>query len=69
PMRPIPHAGARRIRRSSFAALIEEWHGILVSDGYGVYQAWVEPRQTCLAHLIRTAWSLAERGDPDLAAS
>jgi transposase len=40
----------------------------LVSDGYGVYQSWVEARQTCLAHLIRTARSLAERQHPDLAA-
>jgi transposase len=29
--------------------------GILVSDGYGVYQDWVNHRQTCLAHLIRSA--------------
>ena len=57
-------------RRSNeaFAALIDDWEGILVSDGYGVYQSWVEARQTCLAHLIRTAWGLAERQQPDLAA-
>ena len=42
--------------------------GILVSDGYGVYQHWVEARQTCLAHLIRTARGLAERQQADLAA-
>lgn len=35
--------------KEAFAALIEEWKGILVSDGYGVYQDWVNHRQTCLA--------------------
>jgi transposase len=52
----------------AFDALIDEWAGILVSDGYGVYQDWVHRRQTCLAHLIRTARGLAGRRDPDLAA-
>src|SRR5438874_13752906 len=52
----------------AFAALIDDWAGILVSDGYGVYQTWVAHRQTCLAHLIRTARSLAARDHPDLAA-
>ena len=54
--------------KEAFAALIDDWTGILVSDGYGVYQRWVERRQTCLAHLIRTARSLAERDNPALAA-
>ena len=54
--------------KEAFAALIDDWTGILVSDGYGVYQTWVERRQTCLAHLIRTARGLAERQHPDLAA-
>jgi transposase len=38
-------------RRSTeaFAALIDDWAAILVSDGYGVYQNWVQARQTCLA--------------------
>src|SRR5262245_51200557 len=57
-----------RRSKEAFAALIDDWEGILVSDGYGVYQSWVEARQTCLAHLIRTARSLAERQQPDLAA-
>ncbi len=57
-----------RRSKEAFAALIEDWAGLLVSDGYGVYQSWVEARQTCLAHLIRTARSLAERQRPDLAA-
>jgi transposase len=57
-----------RRSKEAFAALIEDWAGLLVSDGYGVYQSWVEARQTCLAHLIRTARSLAERQHPDLAA-
>ena len=54
--------------KAAFAALIEEWAGLLVSDGYGVYQTWGAQRQTCLAHLIRTARGLAERSSPDLAA-
>ena len=57
-------------RRSTeaFFALIDDWQGILVSDGYGVYQTWVTKRQTCLAHLIRRARGLAQRTDPHLAA-
>ena len=54
--------------KEAFAALIDDWAGILVSDGYGVYQNWMQARQTCLAHLIRTARSLAERQNVDLAA-
>ena len=38
--------------KEAFAALIDDWAGILVSDDYGVYQNWVQARQTCLAHLI-----------------
>jgi transposase len=49
-------------------ALIDEWDGILVSEGDGVYQTWVAKRQTCLAHLIRRARGLAQRSDPQLAA-
>ena len=54
--------------KEAFWALIEEWKGILVSDGYGVYQDWVHQRQTCLAHLIRSARGLSQRRDPDIAA-
>src|SRR5262245_46556067 len=54
--------------KEAFAALIDDWAGILVSDGYGVYQNWVQARQTCLAHLIRTARSVAERQHAYLAA-
>jgi transposase len=57
-----------RRSKEAFAALIEDWAGLLVSDGYGVYQHWVQARQSCLAHLIRTARSLAERQHADLAA-
>jgi transposase len=57
-----------RRSKEAFAALIDDWAGILVSDGYGVYQNWVQARQTCLAHLIRTARSLAERQNTELAA-
>lgn len=57
-----------RRSKEAFAALIDDWEGLLVSDGYGVYQGWAQARQTCLAHLIRTAWGLAARSAPDLAA-
>lgn len=49
--------------KAAFAALIGGWDGILVSDGYGLYQS----RQSCLAHLIRRAKGLAERKEPELA--
>jgi transposase len=52
----------------AFFDLIDDWRGILVSDGYGVYQNWVNRRQTCLAHLIRTARGLSEKRDAELAA-
>jgi transposase len=54
--------------KEAFFDLIEDWQGILVSDGYGVYQNWVHYRQTCLAHLIRTARGLSEKRDAQLAA-
>ncbi len=54
--------------KEAFAALIDNWTGILVSDGYGVYQKWVELRQTCLAHLIRGARGLSEKKNPEIAA-
>ena len=57
-----------RRSKEAFAALLEDWEGLLVSDGYGVYQHWVERRQTCLAHLIRTARGLASRPHAELAA-
>jgi hypothetical protein len=38
-----------------------------MSDGYGVYQDWVQQCQACLAYLIHTARGLAVRHDPDLA--
>jgi transposase len=57
-----------RRSKEAVTALIDAWTGILVSDGYGVSQTWVERRQPCLAHLIRTARSLAERQHVALAA-
>ncbi|CAK8722816.1 Transposase [Candidatus Electronema halotolerans] len=54
--------------KEAFEELIGAWNGILISDGYNVYQKWVGKRQTCLAHLIRRADGLAERADPELAA-
>jgi transposase len=56
-----------RRSRAAFRALIKDWQGILVSDGYGVYRNWVGLRQACLAHLIREAKGLSERGDKELA--
>jgi transposase len=57
-----------RRSKEAFFDLIEDWAGLLVSDGYGVYQKWVNVRQTCLAHLIRTARGLAVCPHPELAA-
>lgn len=54
--------------QEAFFSLIDDWTGILVADGYGVYQPWVSTRQTCLAHLIRRARGLAQRNDPQLTA-
>ena len=51
--------------RAAFEALIERWAGIVVSDGYCVYQHWMHQRQTCLAHLIRRARGLSERQEPE----
>jgi transposase len=53
--------------KAAFEALVERWAGILVSDGYGVYQQWMHRRQTCLAHLIRRARRLSERQEPEIA--
>ncbi len=52
---------------AAFAALIGDWQGLLVSDGYGVYRKWVHGRQTCLAHLIREAKGLSESKDKNTA--
>jgi len=52
---------------AAFETLVASWAGLLVSDGYTVYQQWVYGRQTCLAHLIRRARGLAERKEPELA--
>jgi len=52
--------------KEAFEALIRDWAGILVSDGYGVYCKWVQ-RQSCLAHHIRKARELSERKDAEIA--
>ena len=57
-----------RRSQAAFFDVIEDWSGLWVSDGYSVYQSWVNARQTCLAHLMRTAWGLAARQQPELAA-
>src|SRR5215470_5176835 len=49
------------------AHLIGDWTGILVSDGYRVYQYWEGLRQSCLAHLIRAAKGLAESVEASIA--
>jgi transposase len=54
--------------QTAFEQLIADWRGILVSDDYGVYQSWTGRRQTCLAHLIRTAKGLAEHLESGIAA-
>jgi transposase len=53
--------------KAAFEAVVERWAGIVVSDGYGVYQHWVHGRQTCLAHLLRRGLGRSERKDPELA--
>lgn len=50
----------QRRSKEAFLELIADWKGILISDGYRLYQSWVNLRQTCLAHLIRDARGLAE---------
>jgi transposase len=50
----------------AFKELIDEWTGILISDGYGVYRKYIGLRQTCLAHLIRSARGLSERKDKEV---
>ena len=57
----------RAIERTAFAELIGDWTGILVSDGYRVYQYWEGLRQSCLAHLIRAAQGLAESVEAGMA--
>lgn len=54
--------------KEACAALIDDWTGILVSDGSGGYQEWVNHRQTCLAHLLRTARGLSQKRAPAIAA-
>jgi transposase len=53
--------------KAAFVQLIGDWMGILVSDGYLVYQHWQGLRQSCLAHLIRTAKGLTERMEAGIA--
>jgi transposase len=53
--------------KAAFAQLIGDWQGILVSDGYRVYESWKGLRQSCLAHLLRTAKGLAERVEAGIA--
>jgi transposase len=53
--------------KTAFAQLIGDWTGILVSDGYRVYQSWAGLRQSCLAHLIRAAQGLAESVEAGMA--
>jgi len=43
-------------------ALQDGYHGILISDGYGVYRAW-ENRLRCWPHLMRKLRGLAESSD------
>jgi transposase len=52
--------------KEAFLDLVEDWKGILISDGYRLYQSWLNLRQTCLAHLIRAAKALTEHPKPDI---
>ena len=52
--------------KEAFLELIQDWKGTLVSDNYGVYQKWLESRQSCLAHLIRKATALAEMKEKEI---
>ena len=47
--------------KEAFLKLIEDWDGVLISDGYRLYQKWINFRQACLAHLIRDAKGLKEQ--------
>jgi transposase len=53
--------------REAFKALVKDWAGILVSDGYRLYTDWVGLRQTCLAHLKREAKKLSESKNAEIA--
>jgi transposase len=53
--------------KTAFTQLVGDWSGILVSDGYRLYQSWGGLRQSCLAHLIRAAKGLAESATVNLA--
>ena len=53
--------------RRRLASSLPTGRGILVSDGYLVYQYWQGLRQSCLAHLIRTAKGLAEHMEAGIA--
>lgn len=52
--------------KEAFLELVQHWNGILISDGYCLYQSWVNLRQTCLAHLIRSARALTEHPKADI---
>ena len=53
--------------KEAFFDRIDAWKGLRVSDGYGVYQSWVNRRQTCWPS-DGTARGLAEKSKPDLSA-
>jgi transposase len=53
--------------KAAFVRLIGDWMGILVSDGYVRYHSWQGLRQSCLAHVIRTAKGLAEHVNAGIA--
>ncbi len=62
------HSHASFVAHIFKPTVLMQFHAVGHSDGYGVYQQWVNRRQTCLAHLIRTARGLSEKQDPELAA-
>jgi len=52
--------------KEAFESLVEDWNGILISDGYGLYLKWINHRQTCIPHLIRRAIGLSGRKAPHI---
>jgi len=54
--------------KEALRTLSDAWQGILVSDGDGGSQDWVNRRQTCLAHLMRTARGWSENRQAERAA-
>jgi transposase len=53
--------------KGACAQRIADWTGLLVRDGSLVSQSWQGLRQSCVAHLSRTAQGLTENGEAGMA--